>query len=125
MVGNHQKAGVFWERIAKHYNANLPDGVRPLQSLETKWGLIKHNVLKFCGIYNQIQRMHKSGSSVTNTLRDAKELYRQKMPKIQILFFSIVGCYSKTVPAGLTDGRSLIWGRSGMPMSAREATHKV
>ena len=44
LVENQQKAGVFWKRIIEHYNANRPDGVRPLQSLETKWGLIKHNV---------------------------------------------------------------------------------
>ena len=28
VVGNQQKAGVFWERITKHYNENRPDGVR-------------------------------------------------------------------------------------------------
>ena len=72
---------MFWERITEHYNENRPDGVRPLRSLETKWGLIKHNVSKFCGIYSQIQRLHKSGSSDADTLRDAKELYRQKNRK--------------------------------------------
>ena len=81
VVGNQQKAGVFWERITEHYNENRPDGVRPLRNLETKWGLIKDNVSKFCGIYNQIQRLHKSGISVADTMRDAKELYRQKNAK--------------------------------------------
>ena len=81
VVGNQQKAGVFWERITEHYNANRPDGVRPLQSSETKWGLIKHNVSKFCGIYNQIERLHKSGSNAADTMRDAKELYMQKSAK--------------------------------------------
>ena len=54
VVGNQHKAGVFWEKITEHYNANRPDGLRPLRSLETKWGSIKHNVSKFCSIYNQI-----------------------------------------------------------------------
>ncbi len=36
VVGNQQKACVFWERSTEHYNANRPDGVRPLRSLETK-----------------------------------------------------------------------------------------
>ena len=111
--------------ITEYYNANRPDGVQPLQSLETKWGLIKHNVSKFCDIYNQIQHIHKSGSSAADTLRDTKELYRQKSAKIHILFSSIVGCYSKTVPAGLTDGRSCLWKINDMPMSARETTHKI
>ena len=81
VVGNQQKAGIFWERITEHYNENRPDGVRPLRSLETKWGLIKHNVSKFCGIYSQIERLHKSGSNAADTMRDAKELYRQKSAK--------------------------------------------
>ena len=81
VVGNQQKASVFWERITEHYNENRPDGVRPLRSLETKWGLIKHNVSKFYGIYNQIQRLHKNDNSAADTLRDAKELYRQKNAK--------------------------------------------
>jgi hypothetical protein len=81
VMGNQQKACVFWERITEHYNENRPDGVRPLRSLETKWGLIKHNVSKFCGIYNQIQSMHKSGSNAADTIRNAKELYRQKSAK--------------------------------------------
>ena len=72
---------MLWERITEHYNTNRPDGVRPLRSLETKWGLIKHIVSKFYGIYNQIQHMHKSGSSAAYTLRDANELYRQKNSK--------------------------------------------
>ena len=81
VMGNQEKAGVFLEMITEHYNENRPDGVRPLQNLETEWGLIKHNVSKFCGIYNQIQRMHKSGSNAADTWRDAKELYRQKNAK--------------------------------------------
>ena len=36
VVGNQLKTCVFWERITEHYNANRPDGVRPLRSLETK-----------------------------------------------------------------------------------------
>ena len=125
VVGNQQKAGVFWERITEHYNENRPDGVRPLRNLETKWGLIKDNVPKFCGIYNQIQRLHKSGSSVADTMRDAKELYRQKMQKTQISFLNIVGCYLKIVPAGLTDGRSRPWERNDLRASVREATHRM
>ena len=47
------------------------------------------------------------------------------MQKIQIFFFSIVGCCSKTVPDGMTDGRSRIWGRNDLLMSARKTTHKI
>ena len=81
VVGNQQKTCVFWERIPEHYNTNRPYGVRPLRSLETKWGLIKHNVSKFCRIYNQIQRMHKNDNNAADTLKDAKKLYRQQNAK--------------------------------------------
>jgi hypothetical protein len=83
VVGNQQKASVFWERISEHYIANRPDGVRPLRSLETKWGLIKHNVSKFCGIYNQIQRMHKSGSNAADTMSRTSPKGMLETPRAQ------------------------------------------
>jgi hypothetical protein len=38
-----------FRRILKHYNDHLPTGCepRPSRSLETKWGVIKHNVANF------------------------------------------------------------------------------
>ena len=109
VVGNQQKAGVFWERITEHYNENRPDGVRPLRSLETKWGLIKHNVSKFCGIYNQIELLHKSGSSAADKLRDAKELYRVKSAKNTDFLFEHCWLLLKDYPRW-TDG----WTQSPM-----------
>jgi len=46
---NGQKNQAFWEWITMHYNNNRPAlcKERPAQSLETKWGLIKHDVAKF------------------------------------------------------------------------------
>ena len=44
IVGNQQRAGVFWERITTHYQENQPQGPRPQRSLETKCGIIKHDV---------------------------------------------------------------------------------
>ena len=117
VVGNQQKAGVFWERITEHYNANRPDGVRPLRSLETKWGLIKHNVSKFCGIDNQIQRMHKSGNNVADTLRDAKELYRQKSAKHTYFVFEHCWLLLKDCPRW-ADG----WTRS--PIEKKRHAHE-
>ena len=81
IVGNQQRAGVFWNRIFVHYNENKPDAERPQRSLESKWGIIKHDVSKFCGVYAQIERLNRSGSNTSDTLRKAKDLYRQKDPK--------------------------------------------
>ena len=86
-MGNQQKDGVFWERIADHYEDHRPDAPRPQRSLETKWGLIKHDVSSFCGVYSQVLRLNKSGTSAADTLRHARELYRQKSPKKQEFAF--------------------------------------
>ena len=117
VVGNQQKAGVFWERITEHYNANRLDGMRPLRSSETKWGLLKHNVSKFCGIYNQIQRMHKSGNNAADTLRDAKELYRPKNTKNTYFLFDHCWLLLKDCPRW-ADG----WTQS--PMGKKRPVHE-
>jgi hypothetical protein len=87
IVGNQQRAGVFWERISDHYDEHRLDAPRPQRSLETKWGLIKHDVSSFCGIYSQILRLNKSGTSVADTLRNARDLYKQKSAKKQEFAF--------------------------------------
>ena len=87
IMGNQQRAGVFWERITEHYDEHRPDAPRPQRSLETKWGLIKHDVSSFCGVYAQVLRLNKSGTSAADTLRHSRELYRQKSPKKQEFCF--------------------------------------
>ncbi|KAG0572950.1 hypothetical protein KC19_VG137000 [Ceratodon purpureus] len=81
IVGNQQRVGVFWKRITIHYKENQPQGPRPQRSLETKWGTIKHDVSKFIGVYSQVVRLNRSGSSVGDTMRRAHELYRTKNNK--------------------------------------------
>lgn len=81
ITGNQQRAGVFWERIHEHYNLHKPFGERPSRSLETKWGHIKHDVSKFIGIYSQVVKLNKSGTSAADTLRKAHDLYKSKHVK--------------------------------------------
>ncbi|KAG0574448.1 hypothetical protein KC19_VG262800 [Ceratodon purpureus] len=71
IVGNQQKSNAFWDRIFVHYNENRPAGERPARSLETKWGLIKHDVL----------RTKTSGTSLADVLKKAHELYQIKSSK--------------------------------------------
>jgi hypothetical protein len=47
IVGNQRYKGAFWERIAEHYDLNCRTGSRGAHSLESKWGVIKHDVGKF------------------------------------------------------------------------------
>ena len=81
IVGNQQRAGVFWERVSEHYDDNRPAGLRPQRSLETKWGNVKHDVSKWIGVHNQVMKLARSGSSVADNLKRAHDLYRQKDAK--------------------------------------------
>ena len=81
IVGNQQRAGVFWERISDHYDEHRPTDLRPQRSLETKWGNVKHDMSKFIGIYAQVQKVCRSGTSATDTLKRAHELNRLMTPR--------------------------------------------
>jgi hypothetical protein len=81
ICGNQQKGNAFWERIYLHYDQCRPGGHRGARSLESKWGMIKHDVGKFIGAYNQIKRLNKSGSKESDIIRMAKDLYRTKTAK--------------------------------------------
>jgi hypothetical protein len=81
ITGNQQKAGVFWKRIFKHYDEHRPIAFGPSRSLECKWSCIKHDVSKFIGIFVQVQKVNKSGSNASDTLKRAHELYRIKHAK--------------------------------------------
>jgi hypothetical protein len=87
--GNGQRKEAFWDRIATHYNQNRPAGGdhRLSRSLETKWGVIKHDVAKFIGVYNQILGLRESGASLDDVLQNALELYKVKHPKQHSFFF--------------------------------------
>jgi hypothetical protein len=80
---NGQKNQVFWEQITTRYNKNCPTFYRehPARSLEIKWGLIKHDVTKFCGNYQTIVALNESGTSSEDTLQKALELFKSKYPK--------------------------------------------
>jgi hypothetical protein len=81
IVGNQQRAGVFWERVSEHYDNNRPAGLRPQRSLETKWGHVKHDVNKWIGVHSQVMKLARSGSSIADNLKRAHDLYRQKDAK--------------------------------------------
>jgi hypothetical protein len=81
IVGNQQRAGVFWERVSEHYDDNRLAGLRPQRSLETKWGHVKHDVSKWIGVHSQVMKLARSGSSVADNLKRAHDLYQQKDAK--------------------------------------------
>ena len=85
IAGNGQRAGAFWDRIARHYQEHKPQGRedRPAWSLETKWGAIKHDVAKFVAVHSQVLNLKESGTSLEDVLQRALELYRVKHPQQQ------------------------------------------
>lgn len=89
VVGNGQRSKAFWERVGVHYNRNRPagGGERPARSLETKWGIIKHDVAKFVGVYKQVYDCRESGTSLDDVLQNALELYKVKHAKQQSFVF--------------------------------------
>ena len=89
VVGNGQRATAFWERITKHYQENRPGGCveRPSRSLETKWGVIKHDVSKFYGVYKSVLLLRESGTSAEDVLDRVLDLYKVRHPKQQPFVF--------------------------------------
>jgi hypothetical protein len=81
VAGNQQKHGAFWERILLYYNECRPWGFKGSRSLESKWGLIKHDVTKFIRCHKQVIALNKSGVSRANVLRMTYDLYIAKSAK--------------------------------------------
>jgi hypothetical protein len=98
--GNGQKKGVFWDCIEKYYNQNKPigGGHRLAKSLETKWSVIKYNVAKFIGIYNQVLDCRELGTSLDDVLQNLLELYKVKHPKQHGFVFIHCWLVLKDVP---------------------------
>ncbi len=65
--------------MCEDYNKNKHDGVERLaRSMETKWGVIKHDIVKFCNCYQSMVVLDESRISHENTLLKEVELYKLK-----------------------------------------------
>lgn len=69
-----------------------------MKILETKWGVIKHDVAKFVGVYSQVLKLQESGTSLEDVLQQALELYRVKHPKQQGFLYIHCWMILKDVP---------------------------
>ncbi len=63
-----------------HYNVNRRQACvkRPTRSLETKWGIIKHDVAKFCGNYSVVSALCELRTSNEDTFQTSLKLYNIK-----------------------------------------------
>jgi hypothetical protein len=99
---NGKKSNTFWDRVCEDYNKNkLICGIERLtRSLETKWGIIKYDVAKFCGCYNFIIALNDSRSFQEDTLQKALELCKLKHLKHQSFTSLVSSKCSKTYLGG-------------------------
>jgi hypothetical protein len=85
IVGNGQRKEAFWDRVSTHYNRHWPRGLgeSSARSIETKWGVIKHDVSKFCAVYGHCYDNRESGRSLDDILQAALELYKVQQARNQ------------------------------------------
>jgi hypothetical protein len=89
IVGNGQRREAFWERVCTHFNQHRPRGLgaRTARSIETKFGVIKHDVSKFYGAHGFCVNNKESGQSLDDVLQAALDLYKVQHPKHQSFVF--------------------------------------
>uniref|UniRef100_A0A1J3CJ05 Glutathione S-transferase T3 n=1 Tax=Noccaea caerulescens TaxID=107243 RepID=A0A1J3CJ05_NOCCA len=80
IVGNEQRVGAFWKRVAAYYAASsavkdLP--TRESNTCKQRWGKINEAVQKFCGCYDQAGRQRTSGQSDDDVFEMAYNFYFQ------------------------------------------------
>ena len=78
LVGNEQRAGTFWKRIAAYYNASpkvIGLAKREQSHCKQRWGKINEGVCKFVGSYDAATKQRTSGQSEDDVLKAAHEIF--------------------------------------------------
>ncbi|XP_013650423.2 glutathione S-transferase T2-like [Brassica napus] len=79
VVGNEQKSGTFWKRVAEFYasspHAKASGEPREWLNLKQRWQKINDYTNKFCGAYAAAERHISSGQSETDVLKAAYDIY--------------------------------------------------
>lgn len=78
MVGNEQKAGAFWQRIAAYFAASpkvARGETRSVIQCKQRWQKMKDLVSKFCGTYAAATRQRTSGQSEDDTVKMAHKIF--------------------------------------------------
>ena len=78
VVGNEQRCGTFWKRIAAYFAASPKvsgrEGREPTHCKQ-RWQKINDGVNKFCGAYEAASREKSSGQNENDVLKLAHEIY--------------------------------------------------
>ncbi len=70
IANNGKKYNALWDQITEHYNQNCLIGLceRLARLLESKWGIKKHDVIKFTINHNIVQALPKSETLIKYTI---------------------------------------------------------
>lgn len=75
--GTDQNISAFWSSVLQHAQTATPSlAKRTAEAIRQRFGAISRSVTKFAGCLKSIQRLKKSGSSATDELNMALELYK-------------------------------------------------
>ncbi len=79
--------------MQNHFNESRPVSCTPrfARSLETKWGIIKHDVAKFIGNYIVVLAFCELGTGFEDMLHKTLDLYKTKHPKIKLSHTFMLG----------------------------------
>ncbi|XP_024015027.1 glutathione S-transferase T3-like [Eutrema salsugineum] len=76
VVGNEQKSGTFWSRIALYFAANHKGGeIRESGHCKQRWHKINDLVSKFCGAYEAATRERTSVQNENDILKNAHAIF--------------------------------------------------
>ena len=84
VVGNEQRSGTFWKRIAAYFAASphVPGReVRESGHCKQRWHKINDLVCKFCGAYEAASREKSSGQNENDVLRQAHQIFFNNQKK--------------------------------------------
>ena len=78
LIGNEQRSGTFWSRIAAYYAASpkvAPGEEREASNCKQRWHKINDLVSKFSGSYEAATREKTSGQNEVDVLKHAHEIF--------------------------------------------------
>ncbi|KAF8098425.1 hypothetical protein N665_0267s0010 [Sinapis alba] len=78
LVGNEQRSGAFWKRIAAYFAASPKVAAceqREASHCKQRWHKINDLVSKFCGSYEAATREKSSGQNENDILKHAHEIF--------------------------------------------------
>ena len=78
VVGNEQRCGTFWKRIAAYFAASpkvAGSKHREPSNCKQRWQKINDTINKFCGAFEAASREKSSGQNETDVLKLAHEIF--------------------------------------------------